>query len=156
LSSSSTSRPTSARSRPLLRLFTMSRPSSSTPSSGRRFCEYMDPRAYQLTHFQAPMAPRRLSPVLLLTSMLLTSPPPSSPLCKRVLRWLVYGSTALEEYIMAHDAFRSSFRIGLGHGHCFRWNTRQAKSDEQSSILKRYTALTPLLRRSILHFESLF
>src|ERR1700712_2937724 len=94
------------------------------------------------------MAPRRLSPVSLLTSMLLTSPPPSSPLCKLVIDWLVYGSTALEEYILAHDTFRSSSRIGLGHGHCFRLKSRQAKPDEQSSILKRYTALKPLLRLS--------
>jgi hypothetical protein len=64
-----------------------------------------------------PTAPRRPSPVLPPTLTLLTSPPPSSPLFKLVHCRLVYDSLALEEYIMTHDTFRSSFRIGLGHGH---------------------------------------
>ena len=79
-----------------------------------------------------PTAPRRPSPVLPPTLTPLTSPPPSSPLFKLVHCRLVYDSLALEEYIMTHDTFRSSFRIGLGHGHFIGG---KAERQSQTSVL---------------------
>lgn len=76
-----------------------------------------------------PTAPRRPSPVLLPTLTLLTSPPPSSPLFKLVHCRLVYESLALEEYLVIHESFRSSFRIELGHGHFFG-----GKAERQSQM----------------------
>jgi len=79
-----------------------------------------------------PTAPRRPSPVLPRTLTPLTSPPLSSPLFKLVRSGLVYDCLALEEYIMTHDTFRSSFRIGLGHG---RFSGAKAERQTQMSVL---------------------
>jgi hypothetical protein len=85
-----------------------------------------------------PTAPRRPSPVLPPTLTLLTSPPPSSPLFKLVHCRLVYDSLALEEYIMTHDTFRSSFRIGLGRGHFSGGNTER-QSQKSVSVYRNDT-----------------
>ena len=107
-----------------------------------------------------PMAPRRPLPVLPPTLMPLTSPPPSSPLFKMVHCWLVYDSLALEESLMTHDTFRSSFRIGLGHGPFFGG---KAESQSQTSVVvykndtRRAYAASPAvmctLHGSFLHFK---
>jgi hypothetical protein len=95
-----------------------------------------------------PTAPRRPSPVLPPTLTPLTSPPPSSPLFKLVHCRLVYDSLALEEYIMTHDTFRSSFRIGLGRGH-FSGGKPKGKVKRAYQYTEMIQALTPLLRQYI-------